>query len=76
MIVRVNVVLNRTFVVVTVNNNNPIENYVHPDDENQPPFKMTPGFKSFTVIIIIIIIIIIINQSNSFNHVAPRSSHV
>ena len=73
MIFRVNVVLNRTFVVVTVNNNNPIQNYVHPDDENQPPFKMTPGFKSFTVIIIIIIII---NQSNSFNHVAPRSSHV
>ena len=73
MIFRVNVVLNRTFVVVTVNNNNPIQNYVHPDDENQPPFKMTPGFKSFTVIIIIIIII---NQSNSFNHVAPGSSHV
>ena len=72
MIVRVNVVLNRTFVVVTVSNNNPIQNYVHPDDENQPPFKMTPGFKSFTVIIMIIII----NQSNSFNHVALRSSHV
>ena len=59
MIVRVNVVLNRTVVVdsdckqhcqVTVNNNRPIQDYVHPDDQTQPPFEMTPGFKPFTVL--------------------------
>ena len=33
---------------VTVNNNNPIQDYVHPDDQTQP-FEMTPGFKPFTV---------------------------
>ena len=34
---------------VTVNNNSPIQDYVHPDDQTQP-FEMTPGFKPFTVI--------------------------
>ena len=38
---------------VTVNNNSPIQDYVHPDDQTQP-FEMTPGFKPFTIIIIII----------------------
>ena len=33
---------------VTVNNNSPIQDYVHPDDQTQPPFEMTPGFKPFT----------------------------
>ena len=33
---------------VTVNNNSPIQDYVHPDDQIQP-FEMTPGFKPFTV---------------------------
>ena len=33
---------------VTVNNNSPIQDYVHPDDQSQP-FEMTPGFKPFTV---------------------------
>ena len=70
MIVRVNVVLNRTVDVVTVNNNSPIQDYVHPNEQTEPIFEMSPGFKSFTVIIIII------NQSNSFDHVTPRSSHV
>ena len=32
---------------VTVNNNSPIQNYVHPDDHTQPTFEMTPGFKRF-----------------------------
>ena len=32
---------------VTVNNNSPIQDYVHPDDQTQP-FEMTPGFKPFT----------------------------
>ena len=35
---------------VTVNNNSPIQDYVHPDDQPQPTFEMTPGFKPFTVI--------------------------
>ena len=33
---------------VTVNNNRPIQDYVHPDDQTQPTFEMTPGFKLFT----------------------------
>ena len=33
---------------VTVNNNSPIQDYVHPDDQTQP-FEITPGFKPFTV---------------------------
>ena len=33
---------------VTVNNNSPIQNYVHPDDQTQPTFEMTPGFQPFT----------------------------
>ena len=78
MIVRVNVVLNRTVVVdsdwhfdnlirltltlkmttatahvvvtsVTVNNNSPIQDYVQPDDQTQPTYEKTPGFKTFTV---------------------------
>ena len=37
-----------TLSQVTVNNNNPIQNYFHPDDQTQPTFDMTPGFKPFT----------------------------
>ena len=33
---------------VTVINNSPIQDYVHPDDQTQPTFEMTPGFKPFT----------------------------
>ena len=32
---------------VTVNNS-PIQDYDHPDDQSQPTFEMTPGFKPFT----------------------------
>ena len=35
---------------VTVNNNSPIQDYVHQDDQTQPTFEMTPGFKPFTVL--------------------------
>ena len=35
---------------VTVNNNSPIQDYVHPDDQTQTTFEMTPGFKPFTLI--------------------------
>ena len=34
---------------VTINNNSPIEDCVHPDDHTQPTFEMTPGFKPYTV---------------------------
>ena len=33
---------------VTVNDNSPIQDYVHPDNQTQPTFEMTPGFKPFT----------------------------
>ena len=33
---------------VTVNNNSPVQDYIHPDDQTQPTFEMTPGFKPFT----------------------------
>ena len=33
---------------VTVNNNSPIQDSVHPDDQTQPTYEMTPGFKPFT----------------------------
>ena len=35
---------------VTVNNNSLIQDYVQPDDQTQPTFEMTPGFKPFTLI--------------------------
>ena len=34
---------------VTVNNNRPIQDYVHHDDQTQPTFEMTPRFKPFTL---------------------------
>ena len=37
---------------VTDNNNSPIQDYVHLDDQTQPTFEMTPGFKPFTVLLI------------------------
>ena len=33
---------------VTVNNNSPIQDYVHLDDQTQPTFETTPRFKPFT----------------------------
>ena len=35
---------------VTVNNNSPLQDYVHPDYQTQPTFEMTPGFKPFTIL--------------------------
>ena len=32
---------------IAVNNNRPVQDYVHPDDQTQPTFEMTPGFKPF-----------------------------
>ena len=36
---------------VTVNNNSPIQEYVHPDNQTQHTFEMTLGFKPFTEIL-------------------------
>ena len=33
---------------VTVFNDSPIRDYVHLDDQTQPTFELTPGFKPFT----------------------------
>ena len=33
---------------VTVNSNSPLQDYVHPDDQTQPTYDMTPLFKPFT----------------------------
>ena len=38
---------------VTINNNSPIQDYVHPDDLTQPTFEMAPGFKPFTEILLL-----------------------
>ena len=38
---------------VTVNNS-PIQDYVHPDNQTQPTFEMTPGFKPFTEMHIVV----------------------
>ena len=45
---------------VTVNNNSPIQDYVHSDDHAQPSYEMTYGLKYFTIIKKITIIIIIV----------------
>ena len=42
---------------VTVNNNSPIQDYVHPDDQTQPTFEMTPGFKPFTALLLVVVFI-------------------
>ena len=38
---------------VTVNNNIPIQDYIHQDNQTQPTFEMTPGFKPFTMMIMV-----------------------
>ena len=43
---------------VTVNNNSPIQDYVHPDDQSQATFEMTPGFKPFTIILLLLLEIV------------------
>ena len=35
------------------NNNSRIQDYVHPDDQTQPTFESTPGFKPFTKTVIV-----------------------
>ena len=53
---------------VTVNKNSPIQDYVHPDDQTQPTFEMTPGFKPFTIIIIMMMMMIkVMVMMNNFS---------
>ena len=33
----------------------PIQDYVHPGDQTQPTFEMTPGFKPFTMVLLLLI---------------------
>ena len=51
---------------VTVNNNSSIQDYVHPDDQTQPTFEMTPGFKPFTIASMFTLQNTPILQANSF----------
>ena len=37
--------------LINVNNNSSIQDYVYSDDETQPTFEMTPGFKPFTKLV-------------------------
>ena len=39
---------------VTVNNDSPIQDYAHPDDQTQPTFEMAPGFKPISTIIFLL----------------------
>ena len=39
-------------MTVTVNYNSPIQDYVHVDDDTQPTYEMTSGFKTLTVFIV------------------------
>ena len=45
---------------VTGDNNSLIQDYVHPDDQSQPTFEMTPEFKPFTSIHIIINLLLLL----------------
>ena len=38
---------------VTVNNNSPIQDYVHRDDHTHPSYEMTPGIKPLTMMIML-----------------------
>ena len=38
---------------VAVNNNSPIQDYDHPDDQTQATFEMTPGLKPFTLLLLL-----------------------
>ena len=53
---------------VTVNNNSPIQDYLHPDDQTQPTFEMTPGFKPFTIVIMILIVVMMIDDDDNINN--------
>ena len=47
--VNVNVVCTITWVEFDRPGERPDSDYVHPDDQTQPTFEMTPEFKTFTI---------------------------
>ena len=47
---------------VSVNNNSPIQDCIHLDDQTQPTFEMTSGFKPFTVYITGIFVYLMIDS--------------
>ena len=51
---------------VTVNNNSPIQDYIHPNDHTQPTYEMTPGIKPFTVMILVIVVFKLLTKCVSF----------
>ena len=51
---------------VTDNNNSPIQDYVHPDDQTQPTFEMNPGFKPFTLLLLLLQVIPVKPNYNYF----------
>ena len=38
-----------------------VQDYVHPDNQTQPTFEMTPGFKPFTMMIMIMMMVMTTN---------------
>jgi len=39
--------IHRIFDIITVNNNSPIQDYVHPDDQTQPTFESDSWVQTF-----------------------------
>ena len=56
---------------VTVDNNRPIQNYIHPDDHTQPTNEMTPGCKPFTAPEVFVKV-----SSSQFPCVSLRRTHL
>ena len=56
---------------VTVNNNSPIQNYIHPDNHTQPTNEMTPGCKPFTAPKVFVKV-----SSSQFPSVSLRRTHL
>ena len=69
------IIIQRNIVIITptltpnpnpVNNNSPIQDNVHPDDQTQPTFETTRGFKPFTVILMFFLLSLGIAESVGF----------
>ena len=55
---------------VTVNNNSPIQDYVHADDHTQPSYEMTPGIKPLTMMIMLMTMTMsIVRIKTSVHHI-------
>ena len=51
---------------VTINNNSPIQDYVHPDDQTHPTFEMTPGFKPFPLSLLLLLLLLLFKIAKIF----------